>query len=617
RFGDCKDKSALLIALLKTLNIPARPALVSTYYHRDTSLMLPSPMVFNHAIVEVDVAGKKLWLDGTRDAQNGPAMLRQSHQLGQVLVADPASTGLSNLPETLQQVRKTVLDRFQLQNLTQTPLLVSTSTWYGDLAEYMRTYIARTPSAEVQAQLMKHLTQSYPGLKVKTPMKIEEVAGQNALTATLELNLPDFWTGSRLDIMTAKLTMWSLDEALNPPDSVRKAPYLIDFPGIYRHTIVAELGEDVLDVVKPEKFTDGQANFTLSGSSEISARRANWEAELRYLGHSVAPEQWRSFLDKAKQVRPRYHRELAAHLLDKKQLEALVTAFKGLGIEAYFLRTVYNPKLAVLTCNAMLDSGRINPAIRGKVLTQRAHALVNLGLYDAAAVDINAALDLENTDDADLLALAGLIAFIKHQNDLAQEFINKGYELAPHELWIHNAKQYIDYVLGSDKVVQKSSGAEADKLANSVANAASNEAGTEGLDDAGEKVVDEEHKKHLQTALFKFLIAKRKGQDSKAGLKAWQAQEKNKKTWHYQLSQYYLGEAELKPLIERLNLRRAGIQLNPESLSMVYFFAAEKFLLDGDVTAANEYWNKALATNVHSNFTYMASKFRLSAGGKP
>ncbi len=66
RFGDCKAKTVLLVALLRELGIEAQPALVNSNGGDGMDQRLPSPRVFDHAVVRAVVAGKVEWLDGTR-----------------------------------------------------------------------------------------------------------------------------------------------------------------------------------------------------------------------------------------------------------------------------------------------------------------------------------------------------------------------------------------------------------------------------------------------------------------------------------------------------------------------------------------------------------------------
>jgi tetratricopeptide (TPR) repeat protein len=66
RFGDCKAKTALLLALLRELGIDAQPALVNTAQGDGLDERLPTMDAFDHVAVRARIAGKSYWLDGTR-----------------------------------------------------------------------------------------------------------------------------------------------------------------------------------------------------------------------------------------------------------------------------------------------------------------------------------------------------------------------------------------------------------------------------------------------------------------------------------------------------------------------------------------------------------------------
>jgi len=70
RFGDCKGKTALLLALLHKLGIEAVPALVSTGQGDGLDKRLPAIGLFDHVIVRTTIGGHVYWLDGTRLGDN-------------------------------------------------------------------------------------------------------------------------------------------------------------------------------------------------------------------------------------------------------------------------------------------------------------------------------------------------------------------------------------------------------------------------------------------------------------------------------------------------------------------------------------------------------------------
>ena len=71
RFGDCKAKTALLLALLRELGVQAEPVLVSTGGGDGLDQRTPSAAQFNHVLVRARIDGAVYWLDGTRTGDRG------------------------------------------------------------------------------------------------------------------------------------------------------------------------------------------------------------------------------------------------------------------------------------------------------------------------------------------------------------------------------------------------------------------------------------------------------------------------------------------------------------------------------------------------------------------
>jgi len=65
KYGDCKAKTLLLLAILDELEVEAEPVLVNLNNGDAVSKMLPSFQAFNHIMVRAFIDGKTLWLDGT------------------------------------------------------------------------------------------------------------------------------------------------------------------------------------------------------------------------------------------------------------------------------------------------------------------------------------------------------------------------------------------------------------------------------------------------------------------------------------------------------------------------------------------------------------------------
>ncbi|WP_235523035.1 DUF3857 domain-containing protein [Novosphingobium sp. Leaf2] len=75
RYGDCKAKTALLLALLGEMGIEGQPVLVNNSGGDDgMDERLPSPRMFDHVLVRAVIDGKRYWLDGTLPPVAGPVV---------------------------------------------------------------------------------------------------------------------------------------------------------------------------------------------------------------------------------------------------------------------------------------------------------------------------------------------------------------------------------------------------------------------------------------------------------------------------------------------------------------------------------------------------------------
>ena len=141
RYGDCKDKSLLLITLLKALGIQSEPVLLDALRRKAPAKLLPSPAAFDHAIVRVDVDGKVFYLDPTRLGQHGRLdRMGQSHEGAEVLVIAPDTRQLATIasPNASELTRSERSEVATLPKLGPDGSLQTRQTWNGAGAEVVR-----------------------------------------------------------------------------------------------------------------------------------------------------------------------------------------------------------------------------------------------------------------------------------------------------------------------------------------------------------------------------------------------------------------------------------------------------------------------------------------------
>ena len=109
RFGDCKDKTYLLLTLLRRLGVEATPMLVSLQAPRIPAKLLPSPWLFDHVVIQARVEGKTVYLDPTSHAQTAELfVIGQPPPWMQGLLASPQTAAPIVVADTVTRETTTV-----------------------------------------------------------------------------------------------------------------------------------------------------------------------------------------------------------------------------------------------------------------------------------------------------------------------------------------------------------------------------------------------------------------------------------------------------------------------------------------------------------------------------
>ena len=232
RFGDCKAKTVLLVALLGELGISARPVLVHTRNGDLVAARLPSSEAFDHAIVEVQIGGRSYWLDGTRLGDQDLDRLQvPGYQAGLPLTA--AGTGLVTILadqySVPSQVISLTLDASRGVDVPATA--TGRMRFHGRAASDMRQTYAGYSQADRQRALRKLWRGSYDFVAPAQVGTLDDPATGDFIV-TLSGSAAMEWTrdlGTRWYEMDRSRLGWRLDVAregaLNPG-----APFAFDYP---------------------------------------------------------------------------------------------------------------------------------------------------------------------------------------------------------------------------------------------------------------------------------------------------------------------------------------------------------------------------------------------------
>lgn len=167
-YGDCKDKAALLVSMLRAAGVPAHLALLDTGAGNDVDEEQPGLTRFDHAIVYVPASGKDaaLWIDATAEFYK-PGMLPWGDRGRKALVIAPGTKALLKTPEAEAAESVLVETRsFKLAPYGPATTAVELSETSGDIDARYRSRYRGEDSGDLHVELEKYANSHYLAKKL-------------------------------------------------------------------------------------------------------------------------------------------------------------------------------------------------------------------------------------------------------------------------------------------------------------------------------------------------------------------------------------------------------------------------------------------------------------------
>jgi hypothetical protein len=250
RFGDCKDKSLLLISLLSEIGVPARPALVDTDTKRGLDSWLPSPFAFNHVIVRIDFEPEPVWVDATNSLQGGVLHEMVVPAFERALVIAEQSTGLVEIPRSRPYSTRQISEVFRVDGNGNSAELEVCTKYIGEEADSIRSWVANRSLTEIGRSYLNYYAQTFPEIEMIAPLDVSDDRNENQVTIRERYHLPQYW-----DDDGQYLPAFAISDRLEEPRArIRKLPLAIEHPTDVRHTvtihgqqkpIVTEIDEEI------------------------------------------------------------------------------------------------------------------------------------------------------------------------------------------------------------------------------------------------------------------------------------------------------------------------------------------------------------------------------------
>jgi len=261
RYGDCKDKSKLYVAMARRLGLDACPALVNVRDGPALDTWLPTGQAFDHCIVRVRVDGKSHWLDPTQEAQVSPLGVIAESRYGWALPLTPGVEALEHMGEEPFIHSLESIERIILGKSPSVPVKYDWRvTMRGWRAEQMRARVGREGEVGLFKLYAEDIQRSFP----KAAPLQQEVARDdhalNELTTVESFEMPDAWVsrGELYGFTTLDLFMRSMLVKLDLGD--RKLP--VDLGHVGKMTRRVEIETAVPLKVSPWRRTVSGSNIS-------------------------------------------------------------------------------------------------------------------------------------------------------------------------------------------------------------------------------------------------------------------------------------------------------------------------------------------------------------------
>lgn len=230
RFGDCKDKSLLLVTLLKACGIEAAPALVNTRTGLHLDERLPRAGMFDHCIVRATLDGRALWIDPTRAHNGGLGAARYMPDYGYALVVHEGEEGLVRMV-VCDTAKVHVLERFKLGAIGTGAELTVETRYQGGRADWARALFAGSSTADLEREYTAYYARMYGPCEVKAPLHSTDDRDLNTFTTYEQYAIPQIWDTLADGTLSFSVLASILRDAMAMPDAPRRtAPFALGGP---------------------------------------------------------------------------------------------------------------------------------------------------------------------------------------------------------------------------------------------------------------------------------------------------------------------------------------------------------------------------------------------------
>jgi hypothetical protein len=240
-YGDCKDKTTLLITMLDLAGIKAHPVLLYSQERRPTRTLLPTLSAFDHCIAVAEVNGKQVWLDATAETV-AYGDIPEGDRGADAFIVREGNGQFQTIPNFTPEENGSDGENIVHLNPDGSAVIESKITMRGGAGQQMRAY-SRSLTPDQRKTLMQGLAQMLSVGSTVQSYKIPDGMDKNgAFTLQLKVTAPNFARKSGSLLLVPANVGLTENSSRNPfLLETRTWPIVIENPNLDRSQTVINL----------------------------------------------------------------------------------------------------------------------------------------------------------------------------------------------------------------------------------------------------------------------------------------------------------------------------------------------------------------------------------------
>lgn len=232
RFGDCKGKTALLLAILGELGIQAEPVFVNSALGDAVAERLPMIAMFNHVLVRAHIDGREYWLDGTRTGDTSLARLKVPAFSWGLPVLSEGAELVRMIPAPLETPDEDLVIKLDASNGIRAPVPAALElTLRGDTAQAARQNMANLVGDARDRALREYWRGRFDFIEPEAvAMSYDEVTGDLSFSLKGKATLD--WDGQWYE--ADEISVGYRADFKREPGQGSNAPYAVAYPDFDR-----------------------------------------------------------------------------------------------------------------------------------------------------------------------------------------------------------------------------------------------------------------------------------------------------------------------------------------------------------------------------------------------